>query len=120
MNKAYADGELIEMVGADVKFHQAVAEASHNVLIGHLSAILLKLINNHVTRNLKYLNARPKDRMHLEAQHLDIWSAIKNRSPEKALEVSREHIKYVKKSMKASAEEHERFQSAIRRRGGVV
>ena len=119
VNKAYADGELIEMVGADVKFHQAVAEASHNVLIGHLSAILLKLINNHVTRNLKYLNARPKDRMHLEAQHLDIWSAIKNRSPEKALEVSREHIKYVKKSMKASAEEHERFQSAIRRRGGV-
>lgn len=117
VSKAYADGELSEMVNADVEFHQAIAEASHNVLIGHLSATLLKLINSHVTRNLKYLNARPRDRMHLEAQHLGIWSAIRNRLPEKALEVSREHIKYVKESMKASAEEFERIQSAIRRKG---
>lgn len=117
VSKAYADGELLEMVTADVGFHQAIAEASHNVLIGHLSATLLKLINSHVTKNLKYLNNRPKDKMRLEAQHLGIWNAIKNRQPQKALEISREHIEYVKVSMAASAKEFERMQSAVRRKG---
>ena len=117
VSKAYADGELLEMVTADVEFHQTIAEASHNVLIGHLSATLLKLINSHVTKNLKYLNNRPKDKMRLEAQHLGIWNAIKNRQPQKALEISREHIEYVKVSMAASAKEFERMQSAIRRTG---
>jgi DNA-binding GntR family transcriptional regulator len=55
--------------------------------------------------------------MCLEAQHLGIWNAIKNRQPQKALEISREHIEYVKVSMAASAKEFERMQSAIRRKG---
>ena len=114
--KAYAVCELKEMVEADVAFHQTIAEASHNVLIIHLSATLLKLINEHVTRNLKYLNGRLKDRSQLEDQHLAIWMAIKDRMPEKALEASKRHIDYVKVSMKASAEEQERIESAIRRK----
>jgi len=116
LSKAYADGELEKMVEADVQFHQGIAEASHNVLIGHLSATLLKLINSHVTRNLKYLCDQPKGRIEIESQHLDIWMAIKNRMPEKALEVSSKHIGYVKESIKASAEEFARTQSAIRRK----
>lgn len=117
VSKAYAVCELKEMVKADVAFHQTIAEASHNVLIIHLSATLLKLINEHVTSNLKYLNGRLKDRSQLEDQHLAIWTAIKNRMPEKALEASKRHIHFVKESMKASAEEQERTEIAIRRKG---
>jgi len=116
ISKAYAVCELKEMVAADVAFHQTIAEASHNVLIIHLSATLLKLINEHVTRNLKYLNGRLKDRSQLEDQHLAILTAIKNRMPEKALEASKRHIHFVKESMKASAEEQERIESANRRK----
>ncbi len=116
VSKAYAVCELKEMVEADVAFHQTIAEASHNVLIIHLSATLLKLIDEHVTRNLKYLNGRLKDRSQLEDQHLAIWTAIKDRMPEKALEASKRHIHFVKESMKASAEEQERIESANRRK----
>ena len=36
LDEAYTQGDLPACVVADVAFHQAIAEASHNLLIGHL------------------------------------------------------------------------------------
>lgn len=38
LQQAYRGGDLAEQAQADVEFHQAVAEASHNALFAHLSA----------------------------------------------------------------------------------
>lgn len=116
VSMAYDTHELRQMVDADVAFHQAVAEASHNVLIGHLSATLLRLIDQHVTQSLNYLNTRPKNRSQLEDQHQAIWLAIKSRNPEEAMKASKTHIEFVKANMKASAEEQDRIESSLRRK----
>jgi GntR family transcriptional repressor for pyruvate dehydrogenase complex len=39
----------IDRSSADIAFHQAVGEAAHNVLLGHLSATLLRLMHDNIS-----------------------------------------------------------------------
>ena len=112
---AYDGGDLRKSIDADVAFHQAIAEASHNVLIGHLSSSLFKLINGHVTKNLEFLHTRPLQWKMLEKQHNSIWQAIREHQPENALKAASGHIEFVIENMKTNAQVNERRQSAIRR-----
>ncbi len=115
LEEAYAKDDLKECINTDVAFHQVIAEASHNVLIGHLSASLLRLINGHVTKNLDFLHARPSQWQVLEKQHHAIWQAIRNHDPEAASLAATSHIEFVIENMKADSEINERMQSAMRR-----
>ena len=112
---AYAGQDLKQSIDADVAFHQAIAEASHNVLIGHLSSSLFKLINGHVTKNLEFLHTRPLQWKMLEQQHYAIWQAIRDHQPEAALKAANGHIEFVVENMKTNATVNERLQSAMRR-----
>lgn len=114
---AYGGKNLAVCVDADVAFHQAIAEASHNVLIGHLTASLLRLIHGHISRNLDHLHARPRRWAHLHAQHEAIWKAIRERRPDVAAQAAREHVDFVRQNMADSAREEERRQCAVRRLG---
>ena len=117
LEAAYARDDLPAAIDADVSFHQAVAEASHNVMIGHLSSSLFRVIQGHVSRNLQHLHARPHEWSQLKAQHRAIWHAVRERAPEEAILAARAHIEFVQQSMRESADAQAREHTALRRLG---
>jgi GntR family transcriptional repressor for pyruvate dehydrogenase complex len=114
----YAADRLDACIDADVAFHQAVAAASHNVMIGQLTASLMRVIHGHVSRNLEYLHARPASWVEVRAQHRVIWLAIRERRAEDAAAAARGHIEFVRHSMDDTAMADERRTVALRRMGG--
>ena len=106
---------LSACIAVDVAFHQAIAEASHNMLIGHLSASLMRVIHGHVAKNLEHLHTRPQRWDQLRAQHHAIWQAIRDRQPKAAEQAARDHIQYVRQSMDDNAKTEERRLIALRR-----
>jgi GntR family transcriptional repressor for pyruvate dehydrogenase complex len=120
LQTAYASDDLASCIDADVAFHQAIAEAAHNVLIGHLTASLMRVIHGHVSGNLDHLHARPPRWNQLQAQHRAIWQAIREHKPQEAAQAARRHIEFVRQSIENSSMEEERRQSALRRSGETV
>ena len=99
---------LAQQVKADLAFHQAIAEAAHNVMFGHLTASLFRVINDHIDRNLRHLRRQEEDWEKLRDQHRAIWEGIRNRDPEAASNAVRAHIDFVRESMVARARHEER------------
>lgn len=120
LEKTYASDDLRACIDRDVAFHQVIAEAAHNVLIGHLSASLMRVIHGHVSGNLEHLHAQPQRWDQLQAQHQAIWLAIRERRPEAAASAARTHIEFVRQSMDDSARQEERRLSAMRRLGTLA
>jgi GntR family transcriptional regulator, transcriptional repressor for pyruvate dehydrogenase complex len=117
LEASYNGDDLAACIDADVAFHQAIAEAAHNVLIGHLTASLMRVIHGHVAGNLEHLHARPQRWNRLRAQHQAIWQAIRERKPDAAAQAARSHVEFVRQSMDDSALAEERRLSALRRLG---
>jgi GntR family transcriptional repressor for pyruvate dehydrogenase complex len=116
----YVADQLGACIDADVAFHQAVAEASHNVMIGQLTASLMRVIHGHVARNLEHLHARPARWGELRAQHRAIWLAIREHRADDAAAAARGHIEFVRQSMDDSALADARRSVALRRQGEPV
>ena len=117
LEASYSSDDLALCVNADVVFHQAIAEASHNVLIGHLTASLMRVIHGHVSGNLEHLHTRPERWLQLQLQHRAIWRAIREHRPQEAAAAARDHIEFVRQSIENNSREEERRQSALRRAG---
>jgi GntR family transcriptional repressor for pyruvate dehydrogenase complex len=115
MEAAYDSEDLAASIDADAAFHQAIAEAAHNVLIGHLTASLMRAIHGHVSTNLEHLHLRPARWAQLRAQHRAIWQAIRERKPQEAGQAARHHIEFVRESIETNAQEEQRRSSALRR-----
>ena len=115
LEEEYAGTVLARSIDADVAFHQVIAESAHNVLIGHLSASLMRVIHGHVAGNLEHLHARPQRWVQLRDQHRAIWRAIREHRPDDAAKAAARHIEFVRQSMDAKALEEERRLIARRR-----
>ncbi len=115
LNEVYASNDLNSCIDVDVAFHQVIAEASHNVLIGHLAASLMRVIHGHITSNLTFLHARPQRWELLQDQHRDIWQAIREHRPDEAAQAAQRHIEFVRKSMADNLRDEERRFVAQRR-----
>jgi GntR family transcriptional repressor for pyruvate dehydrogenase complex len=115
LEQAYVRDDLAACIDTDVAFHQAIADASHNSLIGHLWASLMRVIHGHVSDNLVHLHAKPKQWEQLKAQHKAIWESVRGHASEDAMRVSREHIHFVRQSMEEAARMEDRRNSALRR-----
>jgi GntR family transcriptional repressor for pyruvate dehydrogenase complex len=115
LERAYDGLDMQVCIDADVAFHQAIADASHNSMIGHLVASLMQVIHGHVSENLIHLHALPKQWEQLRAQHRAIWLAVRGHEALDAMRVSREHINFVRQSMEETAKIEDRRNSALRR-----
>lgn len=111
----YDGAPLEDCVDADLRFHQAIAEASHNVLVTHLCASLMKVTHGHISDNLRELHPRPHRWDQLRTQHRDIWLAIRERRPDDAARATRAHIDFVRQCMEENALAEERRAVALRR-----
>ena len=120
LDAVYASGDLTSCVDTDVAFHQAIAEAAHNVLIGHQTASLLRVIHGHISRNLERLHGRPQRWEILQDQHRAIWQAIRAHQPEAAANAARAHVDFVRQSMADTERESGFRRTALRRRGEVA
>ena len=116
----YNTDDLSACIDADVAFHQAIAEASHNMLIGHLTSSLMRVIHGHISTNLEHLHTRAPRWNLLEGQHQAIWQAIREHKPQEAAAAASDHIKFVRQSIEDNAQEGERRSSALRRMGDVA
>lgn len=117
LETAYADDDLQASIAHDVAFHQAIAEASHNAMIGHLTASLMRVVYDHVAANLKQLHARPVQWQQIGAQHRTIWQAIQDHDSTRAGRAARTHIQYVRLTMEENARTEVRQHTARRRLG---
>ena len=106
-----------EQVKADLAFHQAIAEAAHNVMFGHLTASLFRVTHDHIDRNLRHLRRRDDDWLELRDQHRAIWDGVQGRDPLAAQMAVRRHIAFVQESMLARAQLEERELRARNRIG---
>lgn len=111
----YDGNSLPGCTDADLVFHQAIAEASHNMLIGHLTASLMKVIHGHISSNLESLHPRPHRWNQLREQHREIWLAIREHRPDDAARAARAHIQFVRQCMADNALADERRAVALRR-----
>ena len=115
LESAYDSDDITACIDTDVAFHQAIADASHNTMIGHLAASLMRVIHGHVSDNLVHLHALPKQWEQLRAQHKSIWESVRVQASEEAMRASREHINFVRLSMAEAAKIEDRRNSALRR-----
>lgn len=106
---------LEQQVKADLAFHQAIAEAAHNVMFGHLTASLFRVTHDHIDVNLRHLRRFEEDWLELRHQHAAIWESIRSRNPQAAQDAVRRHIDFVRESMIETAQHAERETRALRR-----
>jgi len=103
-----------EQVKADLAFHQAIAEAAHNVMFGHLTASLFRVTHENIDLNLRHLRRLENDWLELRDQHAAIWNAVKSCNPQAAQAAVRRHIAFVEESMLARTLHEERESRALR------
>jgi GntR family transcriptional repressor for pyruvate dehydrogenase complex len=115
LRDAFAADDLERRSTADIAFHQAIGEASHNVLIGHLSAALLRLMHDNIRLNLGELRTIPAAGTLLLNQHTAIYSAIVERKPQAAKAAAETHIDFVRETLAQSLRSAARRESAERR-----
>lgn len=99
LEAALAGSDLDAQVDTDLAFHQAIAEASHNVIVGHLTASLLRLMRDNLRRNLSELMQVQAAREQLLAQHRAVWRAIEKGDAAQALAAAANHIGYVRQHL---------------------
>jgi GntR family transcriptional repressor for pyruvate dehydrogenase complex len=100
---------------ADIAFHQAVGDASHNVLLGHLSAALLRLMHDNIRLNLGELKLVPAASRLLMSQHAAIHTAVRERRPQAARSAAETHIDFVRETLAQTLRSVARRETAERR-----
>ena len=103
---------------ADARFHLAIAEASHNVVLLHTIRGLFDLLRGNVITNIGGMyTQRSETRAMLIEQHRSLYHAIKAGDAELARQLSNQHIEYVCEVLAEVDEEQLRVQRSERRKG---
>jgi len=101
---------------ADARFHLAIAEASHNMVLLHTIRGLFDLLKRNVVTNIGGMYAlRGETRLMLVEQHQQLFDAIMQGRADDAKRIASEHITYVQDVLAQSQEESRRMARAQRR-----
>ncbi|WP_261844188.1 MULTISPECIES: pyruvate dehydrogenase complex transcriptional repressor PdhR [Aliamphritea] len=109
-NKAF-DKEVY----ADVDFHLAIAEATHNMVLLHMMRALFTLLRQHVWDNLQDIYPKPEIRGKIHQQHYVLMEAILEGDPERASQAAHDHLAYVEDALLQQGKEDTRLKRALRR-----
>lgn len=101
---------------ADARFHLAIAEASHNMILLHTIRGLFDLLKRNVVTNIGGMyELRPETRQMLMQQHQELFEAIIERRADDARACASRHIGYVQTVLAERREEQQRRARAQRR-----
>lgn len=115
LRAAFAGDDTEQCSAADIDFHQAIGDAAHNALLGHLSAALLRLMHDNIRLNLGELKSVPAAGALLMSQHGAIHAAIRDRKPAVARAAAETHIDFVRETLAQSLRSAARRETAERR-----
>lgn len=115
LNAAFEASDTERRSDADIAFHQAVGDAAHNVLLGHLSSALLRLMHDNIRLNLGELKAVPAASSLLMRQHAAIHEAIRDKKPQAARAAAETHIDFVRETLAQTLRSVARRETAERR-----
>ena len=115
LNAAFESNETGMRSDADILFHQSVSDAAHNVLLGHLSSALLRLMHDNIRLNLGELKGVPAASRLLVSQHAAIYNAVRERKPQAARAAAETHIDFVRETLAQTLRSVARRETAERR-----
>jgi GntR family transcriptional repressor for pyruvate dehydrogenase complex len=101
---------------ADIGFHSAIVDASHNSTLIHMMTSIYDLTQRGVFYNRDYLRTIDGTGKLLLDQHKAIGNAILQGKPEEARQTSRAHIDFVEKSFRLGHDKAKRELVAGKRR----
>lgn len=109
---------LEEEAAADARFHMAIAEASHNVVLLHTMRNLFSMLKNNIVTNIGGMYSQEaQTRQNLMSQHQKLYNAIIEGREEEARAIAGEHIQFVQQTIAERGETARRRERALRREG---
>lgn len=97
LDEAYDTGDKAAEHRADADFHEAIAEASHNTMFLYLHSGMVRMLREHISLNLSSMDDGSAEKTAaLRDQHVAIWNAIREKSPERARQAMLGHIDYTR------------------------
>ena len=115
LTAAFEADDTEKRSAADIAFHQAIGDAAHNVLIGHLSGALLRMMHDNIRLNLGELKSVPAASRLLMSQHAAIYNAVRERKPQAARSAAETHIDFVRETLAQTLRSVARRETAERR-----
>ncbi len=100
---------------ADAAFHLTIAEAAHNVVLLHAMRRLFSLLERSIVDNLRSLFERKESRDMLYQQHKALLDAIVDGDPERAQQMSHDHLVFVEDGLLELSKRETRVRRALRR-----
>jgi GntR family transcriptional repressor for pyruvate dehydrogenase complex len=117
IEKEHAQQDPADEADADVEFHLAIYEATHNLVLLHVMRALTGMLHSGVFYSRTKLYERAEVRGLLRDQHKSIHDAILRRDPVAASKAAAEHIGYVDTSLREIVESEKRLSVSLRRLG---
>ena len=103
MRKRKGEFDAFEDAERDVEFHMAVAEASHNIALVHVTRGIFNLMRMNMLRSREALYHQQDNVGLLDAQHAEIAKAIAARDPAAARKAANLHLSFVQASLREVA-----------------
>jgi GntR family transcriptional repressor for pyruvate dehydrogenase complex len=116
---ANAARDLQRSADADAEFHMAIAEASHNFALVHLTRSLFDLLSTQMLSNWEQLLMDAQTCEQIHDQHQYIYEAIVSGDPDMARNAAHTHLSYIGRSLRELGERGARSGSGRHRRVSV-
>ncbi|KAA3626847.1 MAG: FCD domain-containing protein [Proteobacteria bacterium] len=100
LEAAYQRRDLTQEAKADTEFHMAIAEASNNVALIHLTRSLFNLLGDQIIHNWERIYQQQESRNAIHSQHKAILDAILARDAERARAAAQTHLAYVARCLR--------------------
>lgn len=100
MQAAHTRGDAAEEAALDAKFHMAIIEASHNIVMLHMMRSMYELLEEGVFYNRQMIFEQRTTRDELLAQHGIIRDALLARDPAAARNAITDHLDFVERSLR--------------------
>ncbi|HJL65394.1 MAG: FCD domain-containing protein [Arenicellales bacterium] len=117
---SHGKGDTAAEAKADADFHLAIAAASHNQVLIHVTRCMFSIMEKNIGFNLDVLYNQPSVFEQLREQHHSLLSAILRGDQEKARETADRHIAYIEACFLDLGEKQKRQARALRRQGNLA
>ncbi len=117
LEESMMEGDKDKESQADLAFHLAIAEASHNIILLHTMRGMFSLLRNNIHTNIGALYASDTTEVDLYKQHQNILDAILAGDASKARSAAEYHMLYVQNNLQELEIQNVRSLRARRRMG---
>lgn len=115
LERAQETNDLEASEEADVRFHSAIVNASHNAMLIHMMRSIYDLTRRGVFYNRRYLRTVDGSGDRLLEQHRRIAAGVLEGNPAEAEAAARDHLDFVEMSFRVG-EERERREAFAKKR----